>query len=360
MKKNHGRSILLLLIFTLLYGDSGFEYKFDISNQNPYIKEPITLTVDISQKDHSKVMLFKFDIKKSDEYIFWRIDTKSRDEYHNNHIKYTYLLYPLKDGKIDINFNLIQMITTDDKVAYSFSGDRDNTRGLNKKDIPITIPPLSINIKPIPPKVDIVGDFGLSYHIKREKAKSYEPLALRVTINGSGYIPKISNLIPPSKLYTIFAETPIVKSINHKDTTLSEVIYNLALSAKDSFELEPIIIKAFNPKTAKYYELKVPKHSFEITKPDIDKLIDTTDSPKPIDDNLWSKIGSFISYLLVFIAGFISAKLIKWGKKSNRSDEVEDIISSTKNPKELLAILMATDRVKYKERIEKLERDIYR
>ncbi len=362
MKNSRGRLVIFLLLFTFLYSSSGFEYHFGISNPTPYTKEPITLTLDISQSDHTKVMLFKFDIQKSSEYESHRIDTKSRDEYHNTHIRYTYLIYPLKEGKIDIKFDLIQMITTDDKVAYSFSGDRDNTRGLNKRDISITLPPQSIEVKPLPKEIDIVGDFKLSYHITKQKANSYEPLPMRVTIKGRGYPPILKDIIPPSKLYSIFEETPIVKSINHKEHTQNEVIYNLALSAEESFKLVPITIRAFDPSKERYYKLKIPKQSFEIIKPDMDNLVDSVDNPKSIDDNLWGWIGTFIGYLVVFIAGFISATLIRL-KRANKDDEdkdIESLIKSTKNPKELLALLLATDRLKYKERIEKLEKNIYR
>jgi hypothetical protein len=363
MKNSRGRFVIFLFLFTFLYSDSsGFEYHFDISNPTPYKKEPITLTLDIAQSDHTKVMLFKFDIQQSRDYDSYRIDTKSRDEYHNTKIRYTYLIYPLKEGRVDIRFDLIEMITTDEKVAYSFSGDRDNTRGLNKKDISITLPPQTIEVKPLPKEVDIVGDFKLSHHITRYKADSYEPLPLRFTIKGRGYPPILTDIIPPSNLYSIFEETPIVKSINHKGHTQNKIIYNLALSAEESFELEPIIIRAFNPSKKSYYELKVPRQSFQINRPNIDKLVDSVDNPKSIDDNLWGWVGTFMGYLVVFMAGFVSATLIKTkrGDREIEGIDMESLIDSTKNQKELLALLLATDRVKYKERIEKLEDKIYR
>ena len=363
MKNSLGRVLLFLLLISSVYAQNDFTHKFTLSNTNPYIKEAITLKLDLAQTDNSKVMLFKFDLKKSDTYKFWRIDTKTKDEYHALKVSYTYLIYPLQEGAIELKFDLLQMLTTDDKVAFSFSGDRDNTRGLNKTDIPIILPPLSLTVKAIPKDTDIVGDFSLSWDIKKHSAQAYEPLPIKVTIKGEGYPPNIVTLIKPSKVYTLFSEAPIAKSRNDSNSTKNNFIYPLALSAKKSFVLDPIIIKAFNPKTQKAYQLILEKQNFTISKPNIKELIDTEDNPKPLQTN-WDWIGSFLGYISIFIAGFLSAKSIEWKKNQRKEkaqeEDLDQEIKATKNPKKLLALLLATNKEAYKERIEKLEKSLYK
>ena len=199
MKKSPGRALrkLLLVIagITLAYAGD-FSYKFALSDTSPYLKEAVIMKLDLEQTDHSKVLLFKFSPKKSDDYEFYRLDMKEEDAYHAAKIHYTYLIYPKRTGEINITFDLIEMVTTDEKVAYSFSGDRDNVRGLNKKDIPIDLPPLKLNVKPLPEGTQIVGDFKLDYATKKKRANAYEPLPLTITIKGVGYPPVLKQLIP--------------------------------------------------------------------------------------------------------------------------------------------------------------------
>ncbi len=363
MKNSLGKSIIFLLLITALYAQNDFTHKFTLSNTNPYLKEAITLKLDIEQTDNSKVMLFKFDLKKSKKYKFWRIDTKTKDAYHALKVSYTYLIYPLQEGAIELEFTLLQMLTTDDKVAFSFSGDRDNTRGLNKTDIPISLSPLTLDVKAIPKETDIVGDFALLTDIKKYSAEPYEPLPLQITITGEGYPPYLASIVPSSSNYSLFTEAPIAKSINSSQGTQNSFIYPLALSAKESFDLEPITLRAFNPKTQKPYQLQLPKQHFTILKPNIQELVNSTDNPKPLVSD-WSWLGSLLGYISIFIAGFLSAKVIEWRKKetepTTQKDSLEEEIKNTKDPKKLLALLLSSNQEVYKERIEHLEKRLYR
>ena len=359
-----GRYLISLLILSLsIYADNsisnGFTIDLKLSKNNPYVKEPITLTIDINQTDKSSVMFFKFDIKKSKNYTFHRMDIKTKDDYHNIKIKYIYEIYPLKSGKIDINFNLLQMITSDDKVAYSFSGDRDNIKALDKRDIPISLKPLIIDVKPLPKDTQIVGDFRLDYKIKKDSVKAYQPIPIDITIKGNGYLPLDLNLIPTSSKYRVFQEVSSKKY---------QVDYSLAISAKDSFELDDIIISGFNTKLEKSYKLIIPKHHFSVITPEISKVVDNIDSPKALNSisNDWSGILTFIKYLFIFIIGFITAKLLDFYHLADR-DKIEVIdknsllnkIKSSKNEKELLKLLIATNDIKYKEDIYLLDNLVY-
>jgi len=367
MKKNLGNSIIryLVSLFVLtlfIYGDTsvldGFNIDFKLSKNNPYIKEPITLTIDINQTAKSSVMLFKFDIKKSKNYTFNRIDIKTKDDYHNVKITYIYKIYPLKSGNININFDLLQMVTTDEKIEYSFSGDRDNIKALDKIDIPISLKPINIKVKALPKDTQIVGDFSLDYKIKEDSVKSYEPIPINITIKGKGYLPLDLNLIPKSSKYSLFQEVTSKKYL---------VNYSLAISSKSSFDLDDIIINGFNPKLEKSYKLIIPKHHFSITTPNISEVVDNIDSPKSlnsISNNYWSDILSFFKYLFIFAIGFLTAKLIEFYRVDNiidslNNDTILSKIKSSKSEQELLKILISLNDIKYKEDIYLLDNLLY-
>ena len=365
MKKNLGSLlttlIVVILSITVTYAND-FTSKFTLSSTAPYAKEAVILKLDLVQTDHSKVMFFKFSPKKSDDYEFYRLNIKEEDAYHAAKVYYTYLIYPKRAGDIAITFDLIKMVTTDEKVAYSFSGDRDNIKGLNKKDIPVDLPPLMLQVKPLPKGTLIVGDFTLERTIKKKEAKSFEPLPLTITIKGNGYPPILAGIIPESENFTLFKETPITHSTKSIQGTKSNITYPMALSAKQSFDLPAIKLKAFNPKTEESYDLTIVKEHFTITQPDQGMLLDKVDSPRPLQSD-WSWLGTLLGYLIVFAAGFLTAKSFKWSprrKQKSTVDAITEEIQATHDPKELLALLIATDARKYKNTIEKLEESLYR
>lgn len=359
MKNNLGNTLLFLLAFVVLQAED-FNYDFKVNNTHPYVKEAVILTLDIHQTNNDVVLLFNFDLKKSDNYQFQRLDTKETDSYHNAEIHYEYLIYPIKAGEVDLEFELIKKVTTDESVAYSFSGDRDNVKGLVTTDTQISLPPLVLQVKPLPQGTLFVGDFSLTHQTKTHQAKPYEPIPFQVHIEGQGYPPLIDSLLPKEGAFTRFTEHPLVKSVATSKGTQNSVSYPMALSHSKSFTLPDIRLKAFNPKTEKSYYLSVPSQHFDIEAVDKETLIDKEDHPKPFSMD-WSWLRIFLSYLVVFGAGYLTAMAVKWQKKTMQStrDPLWEKITNSKDEKSLLQILMATDDRRFASCIEKLESSLY-
>jgi len=362
VKHSLGKMIRLFIALSfILLNAEDFTYDFHLDKRNPYLKEPVILTLDLKQSNHDVVLLFNFDLQKSKDYFFQRLDTKETDTHHNTQIHYVYLIYPLRSGDINISFELMKKVTTDDSVAYSFSGDRDNVKGLVTTDTKITLPPLLLKVKDLPENTTLVGNFSLTHKFKKYKAKAYEPIPFQVKIEGSGYPPLINNLLSKDVHFTLFKENPIVSSENSKQGTKSSVTYSMALSSDKSFDLNTITIKAFDPKTMKSYALTIPKQHFDIQEVDVNTLVDKIDNPKPLESD-WSWFGSLLSYLIVFGAGYLTAVSLKWKKKilPQTDDLLKEKIENCKNEKSLLQLLMAVDSRKFEESIGKLENALYR
>lgn len=158
---------------TVILHAEDFSYTFKLNKHTPYVKEPVILTLDLNQTNHDVVMLFNFSIQKSEDYTFQRIDIQETDSYHNAKVRYFYLLYPLKAGDINVSFDLMQMTTTDESVAFSFSGDRDHVEGIVTTDTKVDLPPLQLKVKPLPEGTLLVGDFTLTHTIRKQKAKAH-------------------------------------------------------------------------------------------------------------------------------------------------------------------------------------------
>ena len=363
MKNNLGNvslRLILLLMCTVILHAEDFSYTFKLNKHTPYVKEPVILTLDLNQTNHDVVMLFNFSIQKSEDYTFQRIDIQETDSYHNAKVRYFYLLYPLKAGDINVSFDLMQMTTTDESVAFSFSGDRDHVEGIVTTDTKVDLPPLQLKVKPLPEGTLLVGDFTLTHTIRKQKAKAHEPLPIQVNIKGSGYPPLIDRLLPKEEGFTLFTEKPIVKSFVSLEGTQSSVTYPMALSHTQSFTLPPVAIQAFDPKNEKQYTLEIPAQEFEIQKADRETLIDTVDTPEALKED-WSWLSTLLSYLVVFGAGYLTALSWRWKKKQTLKEHHPLIqkIESCKDEKALLQLLMATGDKRFTPLIEKLENALY-
>ena len=177
--------ITIVLIINFLNAKD-MDISFRINKKSAYQGEAILLDVNLSQLDHSKVMLFNFSIKKSQKYRFKQIDFREDNRHHNLQQYYKFLIYPISSGNVNIKFNMIKSITDDAKVAYSISGDRDNVKGLVKQDIILDIEPFSLDVQKIADDIDFIGDYQLEYNIDKKSVESYEPINLNIKIQGSG------------------------------------------------------------------------------------------------------------------------------------------------------------------------------
>ena len=337
-----------------------FTHTFNVDKQDPYVKEAVILTLDLNQTNRDVVMLFNFNINKSEDYSFQRLDIQETDSYHNAKVHYVYIIYPLRSGDINITFNLLKKITTDESIAYSFSGDRDNVKTLVTTDTQINLPPLNLQVNPLPEETALVGDFSLTHSIKKHQAKAYEPLPLQVSIKGRGYPPLLDSLLPKDGNFTRFTEKPIVKSITTPKGTQSTVTYPMALSHSQSFTLSPIILKAFDPQREKSYTLEVPSQHFDIQTVAAQSLVDRVDSPDVLKED-WSWLSTLLGYIVVFSAGYLTALSWKWKKKQSQkaSHPLIRKIQNCKDEKALLQVLIAADSKHFTSCIEKLEASLY-
>ncbi len=359
MKRSLG-SLLLFLFYSTLAWSEDFSYNFTVDKHQPYVKEAVLLNLEINQTKHDKVLFFNFDLKKSPNYHFQRIDIQEEGKHHFAYKRYSYLIYPLKVGGIDLKFKLQEQAATDESISYSYSGDRDNIKALVTTDSDIHLAPITLNVKALPKETEVVGDFKLEYHVQTHKAKAYQSIPIEVEIKGYGYPPLLENILLSENNITLFKEEPLVKSVSTVKGTQSTISYSMALSSSENFSLKKREIKAFNPKTQKSYTLILPKQSFTIEPVKPSTLIDKIDSPKPLEND-FSWLSNFFSYLIVFVAGYLTALSLKWKQKRGRIETnfMTSKIKNTKSEKELLQVLMASNDTAFNQKINELEMLIY-
>jgi len=359
VKHTLGKIFFFLLSLSLLHSED-FTYVITPSKQVVYLHEPLLLTVDFNQTNPDIVLLFHFAIEKNRSYevkpLFAQHDNSLHHAKHHN----TYVIYPLQTGDVNITFSLTKRVTNDEKVRYFSSGDRDDFKKLETNDFPIALPPVTLHVKPLPSGTQIVGEYTLDYHIDSHEAKAYTPLSMQVTLKGKGYPPRLPNLVPKSPAYELFSEKPEIKTFSSQKGFMTTAKYVFAFSADKSFTLPAITLHAFNPQTEKSYILTIPKQDFKVDAVDKHTLVDTVDAPPPLHSD-FSWVKNLLVYCLIFAAGYFSAMIIKWQRKSTRktSHPLVEKIQNTKDTKALLQVLMAQDSPRFTSCIEHLEKALY-
>jgi len=359
----HNFKVVLFILFfivNLLFAKD-VATTFHLSNKTPYEREAVVLEVNLTQLDQSKVMLFEFSLAKSSDYEFHQIELKKFKKYHDLRHHYIYLIYPKKSGEVFLKFKFTTFITDDDKVAYAISGDRDNVKGLQKKDVVVELAPLKLAVKPLPLGVDLVGDFSLTHTLDKKETEAYDPINLKVKLKGKGFLNSFE-LLKESKSYRIFTQTPKLKTFHTKNSSSSSLEWEYAISAKESFTLPKVSLKAFNPKIKKVYALGFPSYAIKVKQVKEEELLDNVDSPrssKGIDWSFWSWL---FSYVVVFTAGFLMPRDLLKGKKvlaQSSEDVFQEKIKEASSHKALLKILLLEDAHEFKDAIEALESVVY-
>ena len=363
MKNSRGDLLLPLwwglVVLSMLHGE---DFRFDLrtDTHTPYLKAPVHIEVDLNQTNHDVVLLYRFSLKPSADYKVIQIDGVHDDTLYHTHHHYRYELYPLKTGDINVTFAMTKRVTDEQKVAYSASGDRDDFKKLQTKDYAVTLPPLQLHVKPLPEKTQLVGKYVLEATFGTDRAKAFSPIPLKVTITGKGYPPKLTQILPPIEGVKIFAEEPHMEQFPSSEGITYKATYTLALSAKESFTLPEVKLRAFDPQSSRPYTLTIPQKHFEITPVDVNSLVDKVDTP-PSLKNIGEGILSWLGYLLAFAAGVLSAKLIKLPRTNGGTQPhpLEKKIDACGDKRILLRLLLAYDAQRFTSVIEKLEQDLY-
>jgi hypothetical protein len=337
MKNTLGKLLIFIYLGCVALASSLATYKLTASKENPKIKEAVEIKFVAHQKDHEDVMFFFLEPKKSQNYKIVLLKKESKElAYHDKKTTFTFLVFALKSGDIKVEFDFTIKVASDEAVAQVYRGSRDNVKWIETQNTKIKLNPLILKVQNLKSHVALIGDFKLSSTIKDTNISAYKSTNITYHLEGVGYDEIEINPIQSIKDVKIFSQ--ITKHYNKatKDGYEIQREFNYALIAEKSFQIKPKEIKCYSPKTDTYYTLKTKPYNINVSKLDTSTLIDNDDFPKQKD--YFEPLKKFFIYIVIFLAGFLSARFIptKKGKKKEKFLDIKD----AQNAKELLYILM--------------------
>ena len=342
MKKNLGRLFLLLLLPLLAFAQSELAtHTLSVSKQSPYVKEAVEITFTAVQKDHEYVMFFFLESHQSDNYEITLLNKATKKiGYHNYMTTFTYLLFPLKPGKINVDFEYTIKTASDKAVAQVYIGSRDNVKWIDTDDTVMPKQSVRLDIKALPKGIELVGDFKIKSVLKSSTIDQFSTAQVVYTLNGVGYVNK--GLSPLHKVdnVTIFEDTHDEAFKITKNGQVLEREYLYALSADDDFVIPAVKIKAYSPRTQKFYTLSADAYPIRVKKLDPSTLLDDKESPtSDTVDFTW--LVNIIIGIIIFISGFITAKLSEnisfgWLQREKKFQDIKTAVDA----KSLLFIMI--------------------
>ena len=295
MKKILGNFIAILLPLALFAGN----YKIELSKKELFVKEPLLLQLHFDTSDKKEITWIKFEPKPSPAYEIHILQKRSDAQgYH-----FSYLLFPLKSGKIKIHYLLQLKKAPFAEIQNKILGTGyEQTQPIEGKIYTFEVNATNLTVKPA--KADLYGDFTLSLKADSTKANAYEPIYITIILQGIGYPPKIDDPLPDIAGVQKLMDKPKKEVIYKSDGAHIRYIFNYALIADHTFTIPKISFKSFDYHS--YKTLSTQPLAITITPPSVKP--DQTDKPKPIEP-LFAKLMQTLRLIAIFVAGFLSGVL---------------------------------------------------
>ena len=344
MKKNHGNIIFISIffIFSMLLNAEENDYcSYTLSSSKTealVVNEPITVTFKVRQKLHNEVMFFDFKALNSDAYKIASIEEKRHEfNYHDAQKEFTFLLLAKKAGEVDVKFSFDIRRASDDAVKQAYVGSRDNVKSIPTIKVHIADPTLSFDVKSLQKPVDAVGDFTLDMKLSTNHSNSYDAINVVYTLTGRGYLDESYEPLTSIDKASLFKGIKEIPTKITRDGYEYQKTWSYAIVKGESFTIPPATLRVYNYKTTNYEDKRTSEEKISITKLNIQDMLDDEESP---DTTLeYKKYLSYFYNLLIFIAGFLVAKLLEYlPKKSPKKEHCCKEVYQAKTAKEILLV----------------------
>ncbi len=340
MKNTLGKIYLLVFLEILSFADTNLAtYSLTTNKESVVVKEAVEVTFQATQKNHSNVMFFFLEPKKSDDYKIELMNKTEEDlSYHNKRTTFTYLLFPLRSGNIKVDFDFTIKVASDEAVAQVYRGSRDNVKWIDTIDTKVKLKPIILHTEDIKNNTQLVGDFTIISKLKNDQIKAYESLHVTYYLKGTGYDKTDIDLIDKIDGISIFKDVTEHYNKATKDGYLLHKEFNYALVGDKNFSIKAKQIHCYSAKQKQYYTIQLEPYNIKVDSTSSETLIDKQEYPTDTYD--FEGIIKFFVYISIFISGFITAKIMPRQLRLVYKKEKFDDIKKSKTPKELLLILI--------------------
>ncbi len=324
------------------------EITLEIDKKDLYLSELTTLRLFIKRR--ASFNMSDISLKKPKLSDFYIQNTKNNNPYRQGDYiiqETSYDIYPKKVGQLLINnFIAIMTVSSREKNSFSFS-DIDIEKQIESNS-------LNINVRDMPSKINIVGDFNFTTTANKLKTKANDSISLELIIKGKGNLEDIEKFELDINNASSYASKPKIR-----ENTFSQM---WSIVADENFTIPSIKFSFFSLKDKKVITKESKAIDIIITgkKNNKVKINSKIQEKRKIiyrgaslkEKVLYVLLGLSIGIIILIVHNIIRSilKKIKYKKK----------LKIPKDDKELLILLIGyKNDERIKKYINKLEENIY-
>lgn len=231
-----------------------FTMKAFVNKNNPFQNEIIKYSLHFKYKNDIKLADYKF--IKPDFAGFWlesieRLSTKKEGGFTTHRINY--YLTAKETGELTIKPGTLE---ADQKSTFNSLRRYIHTRTFDSNSV-------SIEVKALPPKIDLLGKFGIKTLVNKNEMEGNGILKLLIKIEGIGNVADIKPFSLNIKEAMITKEEPIIQKYSKNDNISGNFMqyFSITNAKKDfnipSFELKYYDLNTNSIKTVKSEPIKI-------------------------------------------------------------------------------------------------------
>ena len=235
-----------------------FDLTVKINKKNAYVGEEVLLTMTFKYKKDIKLYDLKFAQPNFDNFWSKQLKTTSQptdDMYVIQELNF--LLFPQKDGILNISPMKIDAVLPDLTVQNSFFGTPTKTRRVYSNS-------LSLNVKPLPSDIDLIGDFKIKAKVDKSTINSGEAVSFQLEIEGRGNIDDLDEItlnIPNATIY----DNPSKKDFNIQNGKYGGIYKkSYSIVSQNDFTIPSISIKYFDKQSNKIKVVKTDAYKIKV------------------------------------------------------------------------------------------------
>ncbi|MBT5934384.1 hypothetical protein [Sulfurimonas sp.] len=352
MRKSLTSIVVFLVVILLDLSASTYKWSAQADKKTAYVNEAIFLNYVCEFSDATELYTIDFNPVQDNEDFTIKLLKESQAIKNSKRVNtYEYMAYVKREGPISFDFDIAMKKTTQESIESTTKGHYDDSVRASFISVPMKQLALSINIKETPSK--LVGEFALEVKQDIPKLNAYQPYHLEIEIQGVG---NFFNIAPVSYIIDgvkVFTQGVVLKTDLSQGGEKGVWSQKFAFVSEKSFVIPEVAIEYFDVKSGKLKVLTVDGVNVSVEK-SVYKKEDLLDIKEK--KYLFYK-KEFLYFPLIFLVGFLMAKIKLKKKKPQNSQEklFFNSIKETTSLAKLCFLLVNKDAKKYEELISKID-----
>ncbi len=323
-----------------------FDFEISLNKSSLFVGEESVLNLKFKYKKDLQIVDLAFNMPIFNNIWSKKIEQQNSSYEENGFVvqELNFLIFPQKSGLLEIPSIKIEAKVIDmNAYSYSLFSPATKTEKIYSNS-------LTLDVKPLPNNVNLIGEFLLKTSVSKEEINEGESVSYQVEVSGNGNIDDIEDIKLDIKDVTIFENKPEIKTKIEDNKNVGTYKKSFSIISNKDFEIPSISLSYYDQNIKKVVTQKSPSYKIKV------KSIEKKTTFKGLEKAKKEKIEiekivyktSLKQQLLFFILGMLFTILIfglYFYVKNRKVKQKDDLplvksIKKSKNNNELIKLLL--------------------